>query len=351
MNLGVLGISHKSSSLSLREEIAKIAHRSFLPEENVVPLLTCNRTEIYFSADNLAEMQQRLMRLLEHSQEPCLYTFFGSECFMHLATVTAGLDSAIVGETDIQRQVKIAYGRAAQGQKLSSDLHFLFQKCLKMGKWVRSSLPLYTALPTIEGTIYRLTQELDFHPSSVLFVGYSEINRKIISYFRRKNVNKLTLCTRNPLAAESFALDHGISLDDWSILSNWHQYDLIICATFHDRFLITAGKEKMETRLIFDLSVPRVVDPNLCFPDFWLDRAVPGRRSARSHWEPDTANPETGWRSRATQQNLMLWNIDDLASVMEKSNQEAWQAKKEIESITKRYVELFHAKRRTPVCS
>lgn len=311
MLIGVLGVSHRSSSLALRENIAKIAHRHCKGEEKIVPLLTCNRTEIYFSAENLAEAQQKWAQLLQHPCEPSLYTFFGRECFVHLASVTAGLDSAVMGESDIQRQVKLAYQGAAEKQKLPSDLHFLFQKCLKMGKWARSSFSMYSELPTIEGSLFRLMRDIGFFPSSILFIGHSEINRKIISYFKRKRVEKMTLCTRNFFAAESFALDHGISLCDWREMGRWYEYDLVVCGTVHDQFLIKNLPANLKTRLIFDLSVPRVVDPEV------------GKHPG-----------------------LLLWNIDDIASMVEKTNQRAIEAKKEVERQAGRYLELYQAKNR-----
>ena len=119
MRIGVLGINHKSSELPVREMLARACLCKFAKQAEIaqelycVVLSTCNRTEIYFSADDLAVAHTLILSCLrEEVPEPFehkLYTYFGFDCFLHLAMVTSGLDSVILGESEIQRQVKIAY--------------------------------------------------------------------------------------------------------------------------------------------------------------------------------------------------------------------------------------------------
>src|SRR3989304_3124875 len=126
MRIGVLGINHKSASLDVREAVARASH-AIAADFSAVLLSTCNRTEIYFSEDDLAGAHSQILHELKSrigiSFEHALYAYFGEDCFFHLAAVTAGLDSGLLGESEIQRQVKAAY-QAATG--LSSPLHFLF---------------------------------------------------------------------------------------------------------------------------------------------------------------------------------------------------------------------------------
>jgi len=138
MRIAVLGINHKSSDLELREQLARVVQRSLLGESPIaeklglVVLSTCNRTEIYFSQEDLAAAHTELLAHLR-SEIPVpfehkLYSYFGADCFTHLALVTAGLDSLIPCETEIQRQVKMAYAHGCLYRKLPSAVHFLFQK-------------------------------------------------------------------------------------------------------------------------------------------------------------------------------------------------------------------------------
>jgi glutamyl-tRNA reductase len=263
MRIGVLGINYKSAPLDLREKIAG-ACRHLSP--NKIVLSTCYRTEVYFSQDDLAEAQSELFYYLKkrapHSQEYGFYTFFDSECFFHLACVTAGLDSAMLAESDVQRQVKLSYEHTRLQQHLSAPLHYLFQKALKLGKTVRSTFPLFQASLHLEGMIYQLVEKT-LGASSLLFIGNSDINRKMIHYFWRKGKRQMTLCTRDLASAESFALDYQLTLKDRSEIDNWHQYEGVIAATHSEEHLIRSIPNHSRTRLILDLSVPRSVDPSL----------------------------------------------------------------------------------------
>ncbi|MGH7890264.1 MAG: hypothetical protein ACRENF_06905, partial [Thermodesulfobacteriota bacterium] len=204
-----------------------------------------------------------LKRRVPHSQEHAFYTYFGKECFFHLACVTAGLDSAMLAESDIQRQVKKAYEETRAVQSLSAPLHYVFQKSLKLGKMVRSSFPLFQTTLRLEGLIYQLIEKVLGESSNLLFIGNSDINRKIIHYCWRKGKRKMTLCTRDLDSAQPFALDYHLSLKDRSELLNWPEYDGVIAATPSPTYLITERPETCSTRLILDLSIPRCVDPSL----------------------------------------------------------------------------------------
>lgn len=265
MQVGVLGINHKSAPLSLREQVAQVCDGYYQPDQ--VILSTCNRTEIYFSHTNLAEVQSQLFsqlkKRLNHSSEHAFYSFFGSECFYHLACVTAGLDSALLAESDIQRQVKLFYKQACHQVSLDPALHYLFQKSLKLSKDARSRFPLFHSAIHLEGMIYNLVDTLLCPHPVLLLIGNSDINRKIIHYFSRRKKGKITLVTRNLREAYPFAMDYGVTLKSRDEISAASHYDGIISATTTEEYLITSLPVQSRTRLIIDLSVPRSINP--CF--------------------------------------------------------------------------------------
>jgi glutamyl-tRNA reductase len=265
MRIGVLGINYKSAPLHLREKIAQACRNCFSP--NKVVLSTCYRTEIYIGQDDLAEAQCELFadlkRKVPHSHEHGFYTFFGKECFFHLACVTAGLDSAMLAESDIQRQVKLAYEGTRLQQTLSAPLHYLFQKALKLGKTVRSSFPIFESPLHLEGLIDQLIDKILGPSPHLLFIGNSDINRKMIHYCWRRGRRQMTLVTRGLDSAQSFALDYQLTLKDRSEIAYWHKYDGVIAATNTEHHLITSMPPEAKTRLILDLSVPRSVEPSL----------------------------------------------------------------------------------------
>lgn len=275
MHVGVIGINHKSAELQFRDIMAKLSLRRFGPknschgEISYILLTTCNRTEIYFSSDNLAETHTYLLGILrqdigEGGFEHLLYAYFGEECFSHLARVTAGMDSAILGETEIQGQVKRAYIEALCGRKIAADLHFLFQKCLKIGKNIRRLLSI-TNEQTLEKAVLLAAEGFlgDLSTKRLLFVGISQINQKIYHTFKEKGLKDLTFCNRTEEKATQFALKENVKILKWEELHKWTTFDLALFATKSPDFVISKRSLLLsrKRRLIMDLSVPRNVDP------------------------------------------------------------------------------------------
>jgi glutamyl-tRNA reductase len=275
MRIGVLGINYKSAAISIREYVSKacqirIPRDSEIAEKyNCIVLSTCNRTEIYFSADNLADAHSALLNILREELdvpfEHKLYSFFGFDCFMHLAQVASGLDSAIIAESEIQRQVKVAYEQTLLHYDLPSCMHFLFQKSLKLGKRIRSTFSLAQNQVTIAKILFQISEHLlkELVDLPVLFIGNSEINRRGIAYFKRKGIQKITLCTRSLLSAKEMAEKETLALLPWERLPSWQEYPLVICGSNAPHCIVGIPNGDCVTRLIFDLSVPRNVDPNL----------------------------------------------------------------------------------------
>lgn len=272
MQVGILGINHKSASLSLREKLAKACEKRLHPGRSIhldcsyILLSTCNRTELYFSSPDLAQTHTYLLEILryevEEEFEHHIYSYFGRDCFYHLACVTTGLDSAMLGETEIQGQVKKAY-QSASLNLLSPPLHFMFQKCLKIGKDIRSLAYYRDELPTIEEAVYQAgrVQLGDLSTREILFIGVSEINCKVFLHLRKQGVKSATFCNRTAEKVTSLGL--GTFNLPWEQLHEWPRYDLIICATKSPHFLIHKEIQPLKHTVLIDLSVPRNIDPAL----------------------------------------------------------------------------------------
>lgn len=278
MRVGVVGINHKLADLKLREKLAKTCQRRFGPSEsthavhNFVLLSTCNRTEVYFSSEDLANSHSHLLSILRYDVDEDfdqkLYSYFGHDCFIHLCRVTAGLDSAIIAETEIQGQVKAAYEAVLEFHRLPFDLHYLFQKSLTIGKKIRSNLPLKPGLPDIEHAIFSTGTDLfkNIKDTKVLFIGASEINEKILGYLRNKKMENITLCNRSLENAQNLAEKFQINIMGWEKFPLWHQYEWIIFGTKAPDHLIKSNdilNMHISPKLIIDLSVPRNVEPKV----------------------------------------------------------------------------------------
>ena len=275
MRFGVVGINHKLADLKLREYLAKACHRTFSPghslaiEYGSVLLSTCNRTEIYFSSNDLTETHSGILNALRNEIgeefDQKLYSFFGQDCFFHLSKVTAGLDSAILGETEIQGQVKSAYESATKYMVLPSPIHFLFQKALNIGKQVRAKLNMPRGMPDIEDAVDQIGSHVfqGNRECKILFVGASNINLKILSHLKRLKYSDITLINRT--RKESLEKDRGVKLLPWEALKGWTQFDWIILGTKAPHHLIYSehGLNLQSKKLIMDLSVPRNADPKL----------------------------------------------------------------------------------------
>lgn len=277
MRVGLIGINHRLAELQLREKLAKACQKRFWghffhSNHSFVLLSTCNRTEVYFSSEDLAATHTYLLSILRNDVEEDfdhkLYSYFGVDCFSHLSRVAAGLDSAIVAETEIQGQVKLAYEYALGLNPLPKELHFLFQKALGLAKKVRSEFRLGRGLPTLDQAVLNTGKHFfeSLENQKILFVGASEINQKILNLFVNKQIPQLSMCNRTVETAQFLAEKKNIQLLDWANLSEWHRYDWIILGTKAPRFLIeqeNTPSHMMGRKLIMDLSVPRNVDPKL----------------------------------------------------------------------------------------
>lgn len=266
MQVGVIGVNFKTSNLKLHEAIAKRAHALFQKEAYLLPcpviiLSTCNRTEVYFSAENLLLIHNLVFSLLKSGQEnhlnDCFYSYFNQDCFQHLCKVASGLDSAVFMETEIVRQIKTAYNASCNRFALPHALHYVFQKALKVAKSVRSLFPLQRGGPTLFQMLWQMAMDEfpDIQQRKILLVGYSETHRGLASFLAHKGVSNLMFCTRQP----ELVLDHQAC--DRTALKDWDAYDLISCASKSNDFLIQGHGTKRH--LIFDLSIPRNVDPQV----------------------------------------------------------------------------------------
>ncbi len=274
MRVGVIGINHKLADLKLREELAKAALKGFTlgisshSQHYCVVLSTCNRTEIYFSSDDMPECHTHILSILREEVaedfDQKLYSYFGNDCFMHLCRVTAGLDSAIIAETEIQGQVKAAYENAVSMAELPKDLHYLFQKSLRISKQVRTALPMGRGMPDVEHAVINTGKHLFGKPEEkkILIVGASTINMKIVDFLKNKEIGDITMCNRT----QSKIGGNIAQVLPWEQLDLWHTYDWVIFGTKAPNHLIKPDhlpKECVGRKLIIDLSVPRNVDPLL----------------------------------------------------------------------------------------
>lgn len=248
MQIGVLGLNHKTASLSLRETFAEVLTQVSM-RFPALTLSTCNRSEIYFSDSDGAAFQTALLSYLKtvlpYSFEQHLYTFFGQECFVHLAKVCSGLDSAILGECDIKRQVKRAY--LEQMDVATKEIHFVFQKSFQIAKDLKARFAMSMWSYDLPHRVKDTLMQHSAH--SVLFVGYSAINRSVLNVCDGAfDISLATHVDQVPYKKET-STPHP----------SWASYDALVVAR-HGNVL---SKDDPMPSVVIDLGVPRNVSPDV----------------------------------------------------------------------------------------
>nr|CRI42836.1 Glutamyl-tRNA reductase [Chlamydia pneumoniae] len=264
MVLGVVGISYREAALKERERAIQylqsfeknlfLAQRFLGKGGAFIPLLTCHRAELYYYSESPEIAQAALLSELT-SQGIRPYRHRGLSCFTHLFQVTSGIDSLIFGETEIQGQVKRAYLKGSKERELSFDLHFLFQKALKEGKEYRSRIGFPDHQVTIESVVQEILLSYDKSIyTNFLFVGYSDINRKVAAYLYQHGYHRITFCSRQQVTAPYRTLSR-------ETLSFRQPYDVIFfgssesASQFSD--LSCESLASIPKRIVFDFNVPR----------------------------------------------------------------------------------------------
>ncbi|MCY3974672.1 MAG: hypothetical protein OXF02_03915 [Simkaniaceae bacterium] len=291
MDIGVVGISRSSATFADRERVARACRAEGFAFSlgSCVPLTTCNRTEFYFSSPRLREAYEHILYVFEKEVKGfpprSLYARFGKACFLHLSRVVSGMESHVFGESDIQRQVKVAYETVRKERVLASELHYLFQKGLKIGKEMRSMiLPREACLPD---ALRALIGTPGAERKRFLFIGNSAINRSMIFHLLRRGLFDITLCTRT--GKRPF---RSVTTVGWQEGRRWFAYDVVVAATYHEKYVIAEDSEKRGGRvMLFDLGMPRNIDPSLStragLSLYGIDDVLRSARCARKENDPD----------------------------------------------------------------
>lgn len=276
MNICVVGCNYKE--FNCLEMLSKLVNHYFNNRyktnyrECFLPLLTCNRVEIYFSSNNLNRTLTNLLNEIPPDVKelvlPNLYYYFGEECFKHLTFVSSGLESKIIGETEIQGQVKKHYELACLNRPLSPEIHYLFQKGMAISKKIRSSFTLGRGMPDLEHIVLGIGNETfpKNEEINVLFIGASDINAKIAKHMKVKGLKPGAVCNRTLENAEKFAQEYETTVLPWDDRHLWDKFHWIISGVTISDYLFTNETIKGDwdqEKIAFDLGIPRNIQPDL----------------------------------------------------------------------------------------
>lgn len=273
MDFLVLGLNFKTSFLAEREAWTLTPERripflkSLVSErgvQGVVYLSTCNRVEIYVAC----EESQLLVEKIGAPKNS--YVYHNGEAMRHLLRVACGLDSMVLGETEIFGQVKEAYLESLELKTTGPLLNFLFQKVFKIAKQVRTETGLSRYPVSVSSVGMMLLEQIfgEFKEVEVLLMGLGEMGTQMAQALVKRNVRKLWLTNRSRDKAKEWAERLGVTAAVVS-LTQWREtlqkVDLVITASAAPDFLISEGELSAQkgTKVLLDLGVPRNIDPVL----------------------------------------------------------------------------------------
>ena len=282
-----LGVSHRTAPLALREQLALTEGRAagvlaaLVTEEPIseaAALSTCNRTELYLIATDSVEAEAAGLGVLarEAGIRPTellgpLYSLRGAEAARHLYRVTAGLDSMIVGEAEIQGQVKRAYELALVEGATGPILNRMFRGALAAGKRARTETAVGEKGVSIPSVAVELAQRNlgDLSARQVLLIGAGETSELTARALAARGSDAVFIANRGYNRAISLAQRFGgsaVRIDE--LPAQLASADIVVSATNSPHHLIERselevimGQREDKPVLLIDLAVPRDIDP------------------------------------------------------------------------------------------
>ena len=310
MNLVVIGLSHHSSPVELRERFAfaeskipdalKSLRESRVADEAVI-LSTCNRVEIYAataleSAAALAGLKNFLLRwgetpsspkqttppsglkgLSPHQNEPDdeLYALAEPQSLEHLFKVACGLDSMVLGETEILGQLKEAYALAHRHGHTGARLNKAFQRAFHAAKHVRTHTNVQRGSVSVAAAAVELAEKIfsSLEGRDVLVIGSGEMSEKTARALLSRGAHSIIIAGRSFERAQTLAKEFGglaVPFDDWAV--EFEKIDIAISSTSAPHHILDRAKleslmkaRKQRPLLLIDIAVPRDIDPAVNF--------------------------------------------------------------------------------------
>jgi glutamyl-tRNA reductase len=292
--VGVLGISHKTASVEIRELVSlnEVEQKSIIEHikndfnvngievDGILILSTCNRTEFYISAEKIEMIFPAFKQLLAtykkcpyYTDENITYEKTGYDAVRHFFNVICGIDSQIVGELQITGQVKDCYNFAHHLEATDAILNKLYNFGMQVKKKVRNETFLSDGTVSVSFAGVELARKIfnDLTDKRILLVGAGKTAELAAFHFLENNVKSINVANRTLRKAEELADKFGgrsYTLD--SLQEALEASDIVISATSSDDYVIKNEMMKEITKrkyydsiFLIDLAIPRDIDPKV----------------------------------------------------------------------------------------
>lgn len=253
-----------------------------------VVVSTCNRFELYIGSDPSNDLAPKCLTRLEElaglELSASSYTHRDGQAVRHLFSVAAGLDSLVVGETEVLGQVKTAYEEARQAGTTGKSFNVLFQRALYMGKLVRSETGISEGQTSVASVAVQLAESIfgDLKESEVMILGAGLVAETTLKHMVSRKVRRLSLINRTLANAEELAKSLLSPSRKTSVSAlPWEQQgaalktaDIVIASTGSPRPVLTremildihkarAGR----SLFLIDLAMPRDIEDSVAEVD------------------------------------------------------------------------------------
>jgi len=341
MRLQILGLNHNTAPIEVREqvvfagdEVSRACERltDIDGVDEAVLLSTCNRTEFYVitSDGGRGRLQDWLRdeRGLDAGFANSLFTLDTEEAIRHVFRVACGLDSMVLGETQVLGQLKDAFRSAQQAGTVGQHLGRLFQHTFSVAKKVRTDTEIGANPVSIASASVRLAQQFfaGFEKHTALLIGAGVTIELVAKHLVGKDIGRLFVANRDVERARNLASKFGGYAVPLSELEGTlPEADILITSTAAPEAIVTANmvKAAMKTRkrkpvFAVDIAVPRDIEPEV-----------------------------------AKVQDVYLYTIDDLHKVIQEGQTSreaaAVDANRILDDEIRRYLSIERAKKASPL--
>ncbi len=291
MNVVVIGLSHHTSPVELRERFAfadakipdalKSLRESGIADEAVI-LSTCNRVEIYAAtplepAKAFVELK-KFLKTTHAFESPLgeeIYALAEPQSLQHLFKVASGLDSMVLGETEILGQLKTAYELARKNNFTGARLNKIFQRAFNVAKHIRTHTSIQRGSVSVASVAVELAEKIfsSLAEREVLVIGAGEMSEKTARALLSRGAKSIIVANRSHERAQVLAKEFGgraVQFDDWA--AEFEKIDIAISSTSAPHHILDCAKleplmklRKNRPLLLIDIAVPRDIDPAVNF--------------------------------------------------------------------------------------
>lgn len=289
MDLLVVGLNHKSAPVDIREKLAfsassvpialsQFSHR--FPSAEVVILSTCNRVEIYVATPDKSVTDEGVYGFLGdyHGMEKSMfvehwYCYRGVDVVSHLFQVTSSLDSMVLGESQIIAQVKEAYITAKEEECTDKVLNKLFQHALTVAKTIHTDSSIGHGKVSISSVAVEFAKRIfqDFGDKVVFIIGAGEMCELVLKSLCAEGIETVMVTNRSYGKAELLANEYGGDAIKYDLLDDYlPKADIVISSTSAPHYVISPEhiREGVKSRrgnpmFLIDIAVPRDIDPDV----------------------------------------------------------------------------------------